>query len=249
MSRACQSLVAASLLTAWTPVLGATVESVKAAIAKVDATLEVKEVQASPVDGMYQASMGGANGYVSADGRYFIAGDMFEVATRRNLSEEQRKSARVAALAELSLADTIVFSPPKPGHTISVFTDVDCGYCRKLHTEVEKYNAQGVAVRYIAYPRDGADSSAWKTMEAVWCSKDRREALTRAKRGERIERTASCDGSTIAKQYGLGRRLGLAGTPLIVLEDGRSVGGYLPAAQIVEMLKQSEPSGAARAAR
>ena len=193
--------------------------------------------------------MGGAHGYVSADGRYFMVGDMFEVATRRNLSEDVRKSTRLSALAELSAGDSILFSPPKAAHTITVFTDVECGYCRKLHSEVAQYNAKGIALRYVAYPRDGRGSESWATMEAVWCSKDRRDALTRAKRGEKIEKPAECGATPVAKHYALGQRLGLEGTPMILLEDGRSVGGYLPVGQLVEMLNKDAPAASARAVR
>lgn len=223
-------------------------EPVRSAVRKVDPTLQIEALSDSPVRGLYRATLGGAEGYLSEDGRYFVAGDMFEVATRRNLAEEARQGVRLSALAELSADDPIVFSPAKAAHTITVFTDVDCGYCRKLHTEVEQYEARGVAIRYVAYPRSGPGSESWKTMESVWCAKDRRDALTRAKRGEKIEALSNCSAPQIAKGYALGQRLGIEGTPTIVLDDGRSLGGYLPVAQIVGML-EGMPTGAVRAAR
>src|SRR5262249_32665729 len=153
----------------------------------------------------YRTTMGGTNGYVTADGRYFIAGDLFEVASRRNLTEDVRKVSRLEMLTKIQDSDTILFAPPKPQFVVTVFTDVECGYCRKLHSEVAKFNELGIGFRYVAYPRSGPGSESWHTMEAVWCSRDRKDAITRAKRGEKIEQVAGCASNPIAAQYALGR--------------------------------------------
>ena len=117
-----------------------------------------------------------------------------------------------------------------------MLTDVNCAYCRKLHGEIAQYNERGIAVRYAAFPRSGPDTDSWNTMAAVWCSKDRRDALTRAKLGEKVAAPA-CGDRAVAEHYALGEQLGVEGTPMIILEDGAVIGGYIPAAALAERLE------------
>ena len=134
----------------------------------------------------------------------------------------------------------IVFSPDEPKHTITVFTDVDCAYCRKLHSEIGELTALGVKVQYLMYPRYGKQSPAgepmisWIKAENVWCAPDRNDALTRAKKGETIE-SEPC-ATPVAAHYEAGQLVGFAGTPAIITEDGVLISGYLPAARLVERL-------------
>ncbi|HKU16666.1 MAG TPA: DsbC family protein [Steroidobacteraceae bacterium] len=197
--------------------------------------LKPEQVRPSQVPGLFEVTFGNGTAYVTADGKYLVKGELYDVATRTNLTEAGRVDQRRAVLATIKDADAIVFAPPQPKHTITVFTDVECGYCRKLHSEIAQYNDRGIAVRYVAYPRAGPGSDDWKTMEAVWCSSDRRDALTRAKRGEKIERPENCGKTPVAEQYALGEQLGVPGTPMIVLDDGRKLDGYVSAGQLTAM--------------
>lgn len=227
---------------------GSAERALRESVAKADPKLTLELIQAAPVDGWYHVSLGGASGYVSADGRYFIRGDMFDVASRKNLTEDGRKGVRLAALRSVRDENAIVFSPPQPKHTITVFTDVDCGFCRKLHSEMKQLNELGIAVRYVAYPRSGPGSESWSTMEAVWCAADRRDALTRAKAGESIARRAGCNTTSVAEQYALGQKLEVSGTPLVLLEDGSAISGYVPAAQLARQLDALSSRDAAKTA-
>lgn len=179
------------------------------------------------MSGLYLTTIDGVSGYVSADGRYFVVGDMLDLAAKTNVTEQRRKQTRRELLKKIAPGEAIVFGPEKPKHTITVFTDADCPYCRKLHGELEELEKKGVAVRYVAFPRSGPGTKSWRTMTAVWCAKDRREALTRATRGDAVSVAGSCSDTVIAKHYALGQQLGLPGTPMIVLSDGTSLGGYL----------------------
>ncbi len=191
------------------------------------------------MSGLYLTYIDGVSGYVSADGRYFIVGDMLDLAARKNVTETQRKEKRRALLQKVGTAEAIVFGPEKPRHTIIVFTDVDCPYCRKLHGELGKLEANGVAVRYMAFPRSGPSTKAWRTMAAVWCAKDKGDALTRATRGEAVSvERSSCSDAVIAKHYALGQQLGILGTPMIVLSDGTSLGGYMAPEKLVAALEE-----------
>jgi thiol:disulfide interchange protein DsbC len=207
---------------------------VRAAIAK-RLDIKVEDIRPSPVPGLYEVSSAGEVGYVSEDGRFYIDGDVYDMESHANLTEDRRSAHRAELLKGIRDEDVIVFAPKDYKYTIDVFTDTDCPYCRKLHAEVPELNRLGVRVRYLMYPRAGPGSDAWKKAEAVMCSTDRNDALTRAKRGEAI--TAKSCNNPVARQYELGRDLGIRGTPGIFTEQGDYITGYMPAARLVEHLK------------
>lgn len=224
-------------------------DAVRAAIQQVAPQMTVDQLQASPIPGLYHVVLGGSSGYVTADGKFFVAGDLFDVRARKNMTEERRKTARLALLAKVNPKEAIVFGPEQSRHTITVFTDVDCGYCRKLHSEIAKYNERGIAVRYLAFPRSGPGTDSWKKMEAVWCSRNRSDALTKAKLGESVASQQDCATTAVATQFALGDELGVQGTPTIVLADGSVLGGYVPPEQLAQQLaRHSSEEGVARQA-
>jgi thiol:disulfide interchange protein DsbC len=211
----------------------------RAAIAKKFPEVKVEDVQPSPIPGVYQVPLGADTAYVSADGRYIIAGDLYEIDTRTNLTEQGRAAARAKLLGKLDERDMIVFSPPVVKHTITVFTDVECGYCRKLHSQIDQLTKLGVKVRYAAYPRAGPGTDDWHKMEQVWCSKDRQTAITQAKLGQQVT-TQNCGATPIGKQFQLGEDLGVRGTPAIFTRNGDYIGGYLAPAELVKQVEASE---------
>lgn len=201
--------------------------------------LHVTSVQKAPVKGIYEVTLDGDLLYVTEDGRFALKGDLFDLNERRNLSEERRGQMRLSTLRSLEPETMIEFAPADSKHLLYVFTDVDCGYCRKFHKEVGILNDAGIAVRYLAFPRAGVGSETYDKMVAVWCAKDRQMALTNAKNGERVQQ-ASCD-NPIEKQYQLGQRLGVKGTPTIITDDGRELGGYVPSAELVGIVNNRGP--------
>jgi thiol:disulfide interchange protein DsbC len=213
-------------------------EKLRNAVHTHDPAAQVAAPERSPVSGLYLTQIDGVSGYLSADGRYFIIGDMLDLASRSNVTETQRQAKRRALLQKVGPNESIVFGPAKPRHTIIVFTDVDCPYCRKLHGELDQLTSRGIAVRYMAFPRSGPNTKAWRTMAAVWCSKDQRDALTRATRGEAVSAAGPCSDGVIAKHYALGQQLGIPGTPMIVLSDGTSLGGYMPPDKLLAALDE-----------
>ncbi len=201
--------------------------------------IKVEDVRPSAVEGLYEVSSGTEVGYVSADGRFYVDGDVFDMGTKENLTEERRKQGRLALLAGVSDADAIIFEPKASArHTVTVFTDVNCVHCRRLHSEIAELNRLGIRVRYLMYPRGGPGTEAWKQAEAVWCSADRKDALTRAKKGETIQ-APDCT-TPVAAQYQLGREIGVTGTPGIVTETGEFLAGYATAAHLAEYLDDPE---------
>jgi len=219
-------------------------DKVRVAVQGHDSGAQVGPVDSSPVDGIYLTTIDGVSGYVSADGRYFIVGDMLDLASRKNVTEEKRKATRRELLKKIGLDEAIVFGPEKPKYSITVFTDVDCPYCRKLHEQVEELGRKGVEVRYVAFPRSGPGTKAWRTMTAVWCAGDRREALNRAIRGEDVtgRNGSSCSDAMIRRHYELGQKLVIQGTPTIVLSDGMSLSGYVTPDELVVVLAEHAQS-------
>ena len=190
---------------------------------------EITSIKSTPYSGLYEIKAKGYGAaYMSADGRFMLQGELIELSGGKlvNITEQGMATERKAALAAISAKDEIIF--PAVGKTKGiayVFTDIDCGYCRKLHNEVPQMNQLGIEIRYLAFPRSGYPSPMAKRMEAVWCSANPKEALTQAKQGQFI--TAPECTAPIKAQYELGQALGVRGTPAIFLENGMQVGGYL----------------------
>ncbi len=202
------------------------------------------DVAASPVPGLYEVTMGGLIAYVSEDGKYLLSGNVYDLDTQTNLTASRRTAVRAKALATASESQMIVFGPPNSKMTVTVFTDVDCGYCRKFHSQIAEVNKAGVRVRYMMYPRTGPGTESWTKAEQVWCSTDRREALTRAKKGEPLK-AKSCGDAPIQTQYELGSDLGIEGTPAIFTQDGDYVGGFLTPAELVQAIQDSRKQAVA----
>jgi thiol:disulfide interchange protein DsbC len=196
------------------------------------------DLRESPIPGVYELTKGTDIAYVSNDGKYAISGDLFDVASNDNLTEKTRRAERMKLISALPESQMVVFAPKDPKYTVTVFTDIDCGYCRKLHSQMADYNRLGIKVRYLFFPRSGPDTESWEKAEQVWCSPNRSEAMTRAKRDEQIKGPKHCSGSPVAREYALGQDAGVRGTPAIVLDDGEMLPGYLPPAMLAQHLKK-----------
>lgn len=205
--------------------------------------ITVQQVTPSPIAGLFEVRMGPQVAYVSADGNFLVQGDIYDLRNERNLTEARRSGVRLDAMDDLGESSMVIFAPAKYDHTISVFTDVDCGYCRKLHRQIEDYNARGIRVRYLFFPRSGPNTASWEKAEAVWCSDDRNDALTRAKRGEAVS-AAPCAPTPVAQQFELGRQFGIQGTPAIITDTGELIGGYVPPDELAAYLEKP-PTAAA----
>jgi len=199
--------------------------------------LNAQDVRSTPIPGLYEIGVGAQVSYVTADGRYMIQGDLFDAETEENLTESRRVAVRLAAIEAVGESSMIVFEPEELKHTITVFTDIDCGYCRKLHRQIEDYNARGIKVRYMFYPRSGPQTPSWFKAEEVWCAKDHNDALTQAKAGVEVE-SDDCGVTPVAQHYQLGRNIGIQGTPAIVVDSGEMIPGYVAPKELSEYLDE-----------
>ncbi len=210
------------------------IAKIRAVLAKHLGDIKLDSVQASPVPGLYEVLIGARLYYVSADGRYFIQGKMTDLETSKDLTEEKVSAARKKLIDAVDEKDMIVFGTGKEKHVINVFTDIDCGYCRKLHSQIDQYNKEGIEVRYMAYPRAGVNSESGRKAIGVWCADDRKKAMSEAKQGKPVEKK-TCD-NPVAEQFALGKVVGVSGTPALVLENGELIPGYVPPKRLRQLL-------------
>ena len=203
-------------------------------LSRLSSDFEISDVKETPIKGIYQVTIGPDVIYMSRDGNYVLKGEILDIGNRRNLTEDFRAQTRINLLNTISDSEYIEFSSTKSKNYIYVFTDVDCGYCRKLHRDVPELNSMGIAVRYLAYPRAGVDSIIGEEMRNVWCAENRQKALTTSKNRQPIE-VKICD-APIARHHALGRELGVTGTPAIFLENGRKLPGYIPPDELYEQI-------------
>jgi thiol:disulfide interchange protein DsbC len=203
--------------------------------------VKAEELRPSPIAGIYELTRGAEVTYISVDGRFVFTGDLYQVAESGpypNLSDARRRELRTQLMGQLPESKMIVFAPKTaPKYTITVFTDPDCAWCRKLHSQIAEYNKLGIKVRYAFFPREGPDTEAWTKSEAVWCAANRQDALTHAKLGEKVK-AAKCANTPVRQSWELGREMGVEGTPAVILADGDLIPGYLPPQQMLKKLSE-----------
>ncbi|TQV78684.1 DsbC family protein [Exilibacterium tricleocarpae] len=215
-------------------------EQIKATLRKGRQAFEFEEVKETPIKGLYRVQIKhGPLLFTSADGQHFVAGgDMYgvEPGTFVNLKEREFQPERAQLMAAVDTKDQIVFSPKgKTKAYVNVFTDVDCGFCRKLHLEVPALNAKGVEVRYLAYPRAGLQGASYDKIATAWCADDPQTTLTRLKNREAVA-TKVCQNNPVAQHMELGAKVGVSGTPALVFADGTMIPGYQSAEDLVRLL-------------
>ena len=191
-------------------------------------------ISETPIEGILMAQIQGDIVYVTSDGQYLIQGRVINMDTREDLTEVAKAELRREVIASVDTSKQITFAPEDPAHELMVFTDIDCGYCRKLHAQIEEYNANGIAIHYMAFPRAGIGSRSYEKAVSVWCADDQQAAMTLAKAGSDPD-PKQCD-NPIAEQYQLGLSLGVSGTPNMMTRSGQLIPGYVPPEQLRERL-------------
>ena len=201
--------------------------------------IEPRHVEKSVIPGLYKVQKGTIVGYVSGDGRYLFQGELIDMVTDENLTATARNSVRLEMLADVDKAQYISFSPDEVRHSITVFTDLDCTYCRRLHSQIDEYLAQGIEVNYLLWPRSEKGTEGWARAQNVYCAADRNSALTAAKL-DRTFPTQACDASAVDEQFALGVKMGVNGTPALVFDDGELLQSYVPASDLRAYLDQRQ---------
>lgn len=220
----------------------------RASVQKARPGLSIGEIRTSAITGLFEVDLGGKDTvYMSADGKYIVSGTMYRVEPNRfvNIADERMQPMRAQKLAAVKKDEMVIYAPSgKAKSYVTVFTDIDCGFCRKLHKEIPELNAMGIEVRYLAYPRAGVPSPSADKLITVWCSKSPRDAMTQMKSGVAVA-TETCSNNPIAAQFKLGNELGVNGTPALFTPDGEMLPGYMPAAELATALGINPSSAAA----
>ena len=208
---------------------------VRQSLGELDPNFKPDYIGAAPFAGFREVVVSGQVLYVSDDGRYLLQAQPYDIAKRALATSEGLLEYRRGLLAQVPAEQRISFVPPNAKYTVTVFTDTECGYCRRLHQDIAELNRNGIGVEYLAFPRMGPGSKDFTDMISVWCADDRRSAMNAAKAGEPVP-ARNCT-SPVAMQYELGQKLGVNGTPAIFAADGTQLGGYVPPAQLKSALE------------
>ncbi|MDM8347418.1 thioredoxin fold domain-containing protein [Pseudomonas sp. sp1636] len=209
---------------------------IRQSLQSIQPDMPIEAIAESQMPGLYQIQLkGGRQLYASGDGQFLLQGYLFQIKDGQalNLTEQQETQGIAKEINGIAAKEMVIFPAAQAKTHITVFTDTDCGYCQKLHSEVPALNRLGVEVRYVAFPRQGLQSPAYQELVSVWCAKDRQAAMTLAKTRQEVP-AAECD-NPVAKQYALGQMIGVSGTPAIVLANGKLIPGYQPAAQLAKL--------------
>jgi len=212
--------------------------TIKQALTKAMPSIKVDSIKPSEIKGLYEVIMGTNIYYVSDDAKYLLQGRLVDLASRTDLTEAKLSGTRKLALEKLGTDKMIVFKPKIGKYKVFVFTDIDCGYCRKLHSEIDQYLAQGISIQYLFFPRAGKGSDSYNKAVSVWCSDDRNAALTAAKKDQTLP--AKTCVNPVDEHMQLAADFDVKGTPMIVTEKGNVFPGYLPAKQLVEALESEK---------
>lgn len=196
----------------------------------------INRIEKSAVPGLYEVEMPPHIFYISKDAKYVLNGDLIDLPADRNITQEKQAKVRMGSIDDLGEDSMIIFAPKNTKYTVSIFTDIDCSYCRKLHHEIGKYNELGIKVRYLAYPRSGPGSVSFKKAENVWCANDRKQAMTDAKNGKQVK-SKDCK-NPVNAHFTAGTKVGVNGTPAIFLESGQLIPGYVKAERLLAELKK-----------
>ncbi len=212
-------------------------DEIRGVLAKAIPGEKPDSIAQSAISDMYEVVYGMDVFYITKDGRYVLQGDVIDLQQGGNITESKRAAARLKTLGEIDEATMVVFAPKQVKHTLTVFTDIDCEYCRKFHSEITELNKHGIKVRYLAMPRTGLNTPSYHKAVTVWCSKDRNLALTSAKQENELV-PLTCD-SPVKQHMEVAKKLGIKGTPTLVLEDGQSIQGFMPVAEMIELLDKA----------
>jgi thiol:disulfide interchange protein DsbC len=208
---------------------------IRKAIEKSIPTAKIESIKPSEVKGLQEVVLGSSIYYVSDNGKYLLQGRLIDVDNRIDLTEQKLGATRKAALEKMGVDNMIVFKPKIGKYKVSIFTDIDCGYCRKLHSEIDQYLAEGITIQYLFFPRAGKGSDSYNKAVSVWCAKDRNAALTAAKKDQKLE-SKTCE-NPVDKHMQLATEFEVKGTPMIVTENGTILPGYLPAKELLATLQ------------
>lgn len=236
-------LAFAGLTLAAGPVVAEDLDAIEERIRSLVPDVEEIAISETPIPGIMQVRINNEILYVTEEGRYLLQGRMIDLETQVDLTDVAKTKVRREQIANLDQSDFVSFGPEDPDFDLIVFTDPDCGYCRRLHQNMAEYNKHGIRINYLSFPRGGVGSDSYEKLVSVWCAADRQDAMNIAKSGD-VPPRKTCD-NPVEEQYKLGQAVGVTGTPSLVTFDGDMIPGYVPADQLRERLEKLSVNGQA----
>ncbi len=228
------TLTIASLVLSSSVIAKDSYEAVRDAVKKLSPAITDIAVNETPIEGLLEVQFDTEVVYISADGKYLLQGSMYNLETREDLTDNAKSGVRMKLIKQIDVSKQIAFAPEKTDYDVVIFTDIDCGYCRKLHDQMAEYNSEGIGIHYMAFPRAGIGSESYTKYVSAWCADDQQAALTNAKAGN-TPAPKVCD-NPVKDQYELGMKIGVTGTPAMFTEDGKMIPGYVPPKKLRERL-------------
>lgn len=222
----------------------AQVEKIRNSLSVFLPNLTTDSIRTTPVPGLYEVAFGSRLFYVSEDGRYILQGSIFDLEQQQDLTQPRLSQIRAASIDAIGESNMLIYEPDQTRYQVTVFTDIDCPYCRKMHAEMKDYLAKGIRFRYLFYPRAGKGSPSYDKAVSVWCAEDRHAAMDRAKQGADMPKR-SCE-NPVDRHLELGSQMPVRGTPTIVLEDGELVPGYVPSDRLLALLEAKKQAAQAK---
>jgi thiol:disulfide interchange protein DsbC len=211
------------------------VEKIRNSLSAFLPSLTSESIRPTPVPGLYEVAFASQLFYVSEDGRYIVQGAIYDLEQQQDLTKPRLSELRAAVIEDIGEENMLIYEPAETRYQVTVFTDIDCPYCRKMHAQMNEYLAKGIRFRYLFYPRAGKGSSSYDKAVSVWCADDRHAAMDQAKQGADMPKR-SCE-NPVDKHLELGSKMPIRGTPAIVLEDGEVMPGYVPPARLLALLE------------
>ena len=194
---------------------------------------QISAVRSTPVPGLYEVAIGNDVVYTDATARYLVQGEIVDLKTGTNLTEQRSHDLNRIKWSDLPLNDAIKVVRGKGTRQIAVFADPNCGFCKKLENSFQQLD--NVTIYTFLVPLLSADSAT--KSKQIWCAADRNKAWN-AWMLENQAPTGSGDcGTPLDRNTSLAKKLGVAGTPAMFFVDGSRIAGAVPLAQIEKKLK------------
>jgi thiol:disulfide interchange protein DsbC len=203
--------------------------------------MKVHQIGMSPVKGLWEVffESGGRKGLIYIDfGKKFIfSGSLISIADRRNFTQERFNELNRADLSQIPLDDALVMGEKAAKYKVIVFDDPECPYCAKLHQEMKKIVAERKDIAfYIKMFPLKIHPQAYDKAKAILCEKS--IALLSDAHDKKPLPKPSCETTLVDEHIKQAQKLGLNGTPALIMPDGRIVQGYREASVLIPLITQ-----------
>ena len=242
------SLVALSLLTAFSTSYGADVSNNAAKIDQIREQLvqrmhgsNIGAITKAPYGNLYEVVINGLNVfYTDENANVAFIGKVIDLKTQKDLVEARTQELQHVDFALLPLDKAIVTIKGNGSRKVAVFSDPECPFCKELEQELDKVS--DVTIYTFLFPLVEIHPDAERKAKLVWCSADRAKAWSEMmlKGKEPAASEKPCETPFQAIQE-IAQKFWITGTPGLIFADGKLVPGVIKSFQIERNLAESQP--------